>query len=132
MRQGKGDYWSRYSVREMLLNPKYTGYMAWNRRAPKKGGKVNPPEAWVWSAEPAHEPIVSREMFEAAMGTARTRQGSRNGADANVAPPGTKRSYVLRSSVVCHLCDGRMFGKTRHGTPLLLVPAGRQPGEHRS
>lgn len=80
----------------MLLNPKYTGYMVWNRRATKKGGKANPPEAWVWSAEPTHEPIVSREMFEAAMGTARTRQGSRNGADANVAHPHTKRSYVLR------------------------------------
>jgi hypothetical protein len=70
------DHWSRYSVREILLNPKYTGYMVWNRRSTKKGGKVNPPETWVWSAEPTHEPIVSREMFEAAMGTARTRQGS--------------------------------------------------------
>lgn len=52
------DRWSRYSVREILLNPKYTGYMVWNRRA-TKGGKVNPPELWVWSAEPTHEPIVA-------------------------------------------------------------------------
>jgi site-specific DNA recombinase len=105
------NYWSRYSAREILLNPKHTGYMVWKRRATKKGGKVNPPEAWVWSAEPTHEPIVSREMFQAAMGTARARQGSRNGADANVAHPDTKRSYVLRSLVVCHLCGGRMFSK---------------------
>lgn len=67
-------------------------------------------------------------MFEAAMGTARTRQGSRNGADANVAPPDTKRSYVLRSSVVCHLCDGRMFGKTRHGNPYYSCQPGRSRG----
>jgi site-specific DNA recombinase len=123
------DYWSRYSAREILLNPKYTGYMVWNRRATKKGGKVNPPEAWVWSAEPTHEPIVSREMFEAAMGTARTRQGSRNGADANVAHPDTKRSYVLRSLVVCHLCGGRMFGKTRHGNPYYSCQPGRSRGK---
>jgi site-specific DNA recombinase len=76
-----------------------------------KGGKVNPPEQWVWSAEPTHEPIVSREMFDAAMATARARQGSRGGAGRNVAHPDTKRSYVLRSMVVCHLCDGKMFGK---------------------
>lgn len=62
------------------------------------------------------------------MGTARTRQGSRNGADANVAPPDTKRSYVLRSSVVCHLCDGRMFGKTRHGNPYYSCQPGRSQG----
>lgn len=37
------------SVRDNLRNPKYTGYMVWNRRAAKKGGKVNSPEAWVWS-----------------------------------------------------------------------------------
>ena len=67
-------------------------------------------------------------MFEAAMGTARTRQGSRNGADANVAPPDTKRSYALRSSVVCHLCDGRMFGKTHHGNPYYSCQPGGSQG----
>jgi hypothetical protein len=29
------DHWSRFSVREILLNAKYTGYMVWNRRARK-------------------------------------------------------------------------------------------------
>jgi site-specific DNA recombinase len=28
--------------------------MVWNRRATKKGGKVNPPSAWVWSPAPTH------------------------------------------------------------------------------
>lgn len=31
-------------MRDILFNPKYTGYMVWNRRATKRGGKVNPPE----------------------------------------------------------------------------------------
>ncbi len=39
--------WSGSAVRDILTNPKYTGYMVWNRRATKSGGKVNPPEDWV-------------------------------------------------------------------------------------
>lgn len=37
------DVSSRSSVREILLNPKYTGYMVWNRRARKKGGSTTLP-----------------------------------------------------------------------------------------
>jgi len=46
--------WSGSAVRDVLHNPKYTGYMVWNRRATKSGGRVNPPSAWVWSDEPTH------------------------------------------------------------------------------
>lgn len=52
--------WGRSSVWEILRNPKYTGYQVWNRRARKRGGKANPPEEWIWSEEPAHEPLVSQ------------------------------------------------------------------------
>jgi DNA invertase Pin-like site-specific DNA recombinase len=62
--------WGRSSVWEILHNPKYTGFMVWNRRQRKRGGKINPPEAWVWSEEPAHEALVSREMFDKANLTA--------------------------------------------------------------
>jgi hypothetical protein len=42
------------AVREILINPKYTGYMVWNRRATKTGsGKHNPPSEWVWHSQPA-------------------------------------------------------------------------------
>ncbi len=40
-------------------------------------------------------------------------QGSRHGSRANVVHPETKRSYVLRSFVVCEMYGGRMFGKSR-------------------
>ena len=43
----------------------------------------------------------------------RLRQGSRGGAGPNAAHRQTKRSYLLRSYLVCDLCDRRMFGKTR-------------------
>src|SRR6266508_4126057 len=60
------DCWGYSAVLEILRNPKYTGYMVWNRRASKKGGRHNPPEAWIWSPQPTHQPIVSRELFAAA------------------------------------------------------------------
>jgi len=58
--------WSRSSVWEVLRNPKYTGYQVWNRRALKKGhNRTNPAETWIWSEEPAHPAIVSREDHDA-------------------------------------------------------------------
>jgi len=107
--------WSGSAVREILHNPKYTGFMVWNRRATKQGGRVNPPSAWVWSAEPTHEALVSREMFEQAALVSQTKRNSRAAAGPNTAHRQTKRGYLLRSYVRCGVCDQRMFGKTRHG-----------------
>ena len=98
--------------------PKYTGYMVWNRRASKKGGQHNPASDWVWSPQPRHEPLVTRDLFEAASPVGRRRQGSRTRAGAN-SHPQTSRSYPLRSYVFCDLCDRRMFGKTATSTPTM-------------
>jgi site-specific DNA recombinase len=112
--------WTGSAVREILCNPKYTGYMVWNRRRyPRPGrrtGKVNPPTEWTWSPTPTHEPLVTRELFDAAspVAAARGRQGSRTGAAPNTHPQ-TKRSYLLRSYVIHDACSRRMFGKTRKG-----------------
>ena len=110
--------WTKTSVLELLANPKYTGYMVWNRRKrsrPERGipGRVNLPGEWVWSRHPTHEPLVTRALFDAAVPVARLRRGSRTGAGANHAHPETSRSYLLRSYVVCDICGRRMFGKTR-------------------
>jgi hypothetical protein len=106
------DCWGYSAVLEVLRNPKYTGYMVWNRRASKKGGRHNPPEAWIWSPQPTHQPIVSRELFAAAQRVAPQRRGSRSGAGLNRHPQ-TRRSYPLRSLVTCALCGRRMRGKLR-------------------
>ena len=103
----------------MLDNPKYTGYMVWNRRKrsrPERGvrGRVNPPAEWVWSPQPTHEPLVTKALYEAASPIGRLRRGSRSRSGANTAHPQTKRTYVLRSYLRCDLCQRRMFGKTRH------------------
>jgi site-specific DNA recombinase len=107
--------WSGSAVRDILTNPKYTGYMVWNRRATKSGGRVNPPSAWVWSEQPTHEPLVSRDTFEAAARVAQIRRGSRTEAGPNSAHRHTRHGYLLRSYVRCGGCEQRMFGKTRHG-----------------
>jgi site-specific DNA recombinase len=107
--------WSGSAVRDILTNPKYTGYMVWNRRATKSGGRVNPPSAWVWSEQPTHEPLVARETFEQAAQVAQIRRGSRAEPGPNTAHRHTRHGYLLRSYVRCGGCDQRMFGKTRHG-----------------
>ena len=119
--------WTGSAVREILANPKYTGYMVWNRRASKKGGQHNPAADWVWSPQPRHEPLVTRDLFEAASPVGRRRQGSRTRAGAN-SHPQTSRSYPLRSYVICDLCDRRMFGKTRHQHAYYACQLG--PGRH--
>lgn len=59
-------------MREVLTNPKYTGYMVYNRRSTKHGNKTNPASAWVWSPHRVHEPLVTRERFEQAQAVAVT------------------------------------------------------------
>jgi site-specific DNA recombinase len=85
--------------------------MVWNRRATKKGGKVNPPEQWVWSSELTHEPIVPKELWEG--GQTQTRRGSRSSNEPN-SHPRAATSYVFRSFVFCDLCGNRMIGKTKN------------------
>lgn len=104
--------WGRSSVYEILRNPKYTGFMVWNRRATKQGGKLNPPEDWIWSPGLTHEPIVTLETWRAANELGNVRQGSRDGSGPNVKHPQTRRTYILRSYVSCELCGNRMIGKT--------------------
>jgi hypothetical protein len=110
--------WTKTSVLDLLANPKYTGYMVWNRRKRSRPerhvpGKVNPPSEWVWSPRPTHEPLVTKTIFDAATPISRLCQGSRGGAGPNTAHRQAQRSYLLRSYLVCDLCNRRMFGKAR-------------------
>ena len=121
--------WSRSSVWEVLRNPKYTGYQVWNRRARKKGhNRMNPPEVWVWSEEPAHPAIVSREEYDAVQARARANERSRQGVPATVARPTAKRDYLYRGLLRCGICGLRIWGNRRRNTTYYSC----QPSHQRS
>lgn len=99
-------FWAKSTVWDILHNPKYTGYQVWNRRARKRGGKQNPPEAWIWSDEPAHEPLVSKEMLERAAlkGISNDNRAQKRENEPSAA------TFVLRSFLRCGICGLRMQG----------------------
>jgi len=111
--------WNAGSVEGILRNPKYTGHMVWNRvtRPGGKGERYNPRDEWVWSEQPTHEAIVTRDMYDAAQLVGQERFGSRPGAGPN-AHPQTRRTYALRSFIYCghDECGRRMAGLTVKGT----------------
>ena len=106
--------WSRSSVWEVLRNPKYTGYQVWNRRARKKGhNRTNPTDAWIWSEEPAHPAIVSREEYDALQARAKANMRSRQGVPATVARPRARNEYFYRGLLRCGICGLRMWGNRK-------------------
>jgi site-specific DNA recombinase len=120
--------WTPSAVREILTNPKYTGFMVWNRRATKDKlhpGKNVPKEQWIISGLPTHEALIDVPTFLAAqqvMAQRAARSGRAphradlDGMAANPHPQ-TKNTYKLRSYVWCTPCRRRMHGHaTRHGT----------------
>ncbi|WP_083896234.1 recombinase family protein [Nocardia jiangxiensis] len=112
-RQRARGAWGKTSVCEVLRNPKYTGYQVFNRRASRsRHGKVNDPVKWVWSTEPAHEPLIPKWMYDELTARRQARRGSRDGNSPNT-HPATRRTYVLRGMVFCG-CGRRMFGTHRH------------------
>jgi site-specific DNA recombinase len=121
--------WSRSRVWEVLRNPKYTGFQVWNRRARKKGhNRTNPPEAWVWSDEPAHEAIVSREEYDAVQSRARANERSRQGVPATIARPTARTEYLHRGLLRCGICGLRMWDNHRRNTTYYSC----QPSHQRS
>lgn len=121
-------HWIPGAIREILVNPKYTGYMVWNRRATKDKqhpGRQNPKDQWVISSKPEHPALISVETFLATqeLTGVRTAQPGRekHRADRDPATPNshpqTRHVYRLRSYVWCVPCQRRMHGhSTRHGT----------------
>ncbi|WP_258904020.1 recombinase family protein [Actinokineospora sp. UTMC 2448] len=108
--------WSKSAVGDILKNPKYTGYQVYNRRARRSRGGTgvhNPPEMWVWSPEPAHEPLIPKWMYDELTILRLAKRGSRDGHEPN-RHPNTTRSYLLRGRVLCR-CGRRMLGHRHRG-----------------
>lgn len=119
-RNGPG--WADSAVRAILRNARYTGHEVFGRQrrdyelidlASPADGHVrrmrwNDPSAWIWSPEPTHEALISRDDW--------TRAQSINAPTKQRAPKASSRPYALGGLVFCASCGHRMHGQTRGET----------------
>jgi site-specific DNA recombinase len=107
--------WSRSVVQAILRNPKYTGYNVWGRHDKSPGTPlIRPRDQWVWSPEPTHSAIVSRELFDmveerAQKNTNAMKAGMPRRAHKQT-KPSARRVYPLRGRVRCSMCGRSMEG----------------------
>jgi site-specific DNA recombinase len=123
-RHRDGRAWSKFAVRAILKNPRYTGRQVWNRQRREEvlldvedvaaGHETklrwNDPDKWIWSVEQAHEPIISSDDFarvQAQMAAGAHRPTNRKARS-------TKRGYVLSGLIRCNCCGRRMQGHWNH------------------
>jgi DNA invertase Pin-like site-specific DNA recombinase len=119
-----GRAWGKSAVRAILGNPRYTGYQVWGRQRRDEvlldvddvaaghtcRRRWNPASEWIWSAEPAHQPLVSRETFQAVQAGMKRASPSK----PRKARP-EARVYPLRGRLRCQLCDRRLQGQWIRG-----------------
>lgn len=109
-------HWSQSSIYSILHNPKYLGYQVWNiqnhqmeKRA--HGPRNHPPDEWIWSSQPTHEALISRELFEAVREVGQRRERCRVENKARNA----KREYLLRGLLTCGACGRRLQARFSEG-----------------
>ena len=120
-----GTGWSYVTVTGILANPKYTGRMVYGRtkntgksqRPGQRKVRAVPVENWIWSPEPTHPALTTRETWKEAQRIGKEHNGVRD-AEVPTRQPG--RRYALRSRIHCAQCGRRMAGMTRQG---------RKPGQ---
>jgi len=91
------------TVTDILHNPKYTGYMVWNRVAENTSGRRNPPQAWVWSPQPTHPAIVARTVDQRRYTYYTCRPAEAHGPRARQLWPDHPKSIAVRED---YLLDG--------------------------
>lgn len=113
-----GQAWTEGAVREILLNPVYTGYEVWGRVRservlvdvdnPALGHRTRKvrttPDQWVFSERPTHPALVSVPDFLEVQGRKTT-------------PSGTAHTYQLTGMLACTPCGRRMEATWSHGNP---------------
>lgn len=133
-----GVAWSKSAIRAILNNPRYTGHQVWNRQRKDEvlidvedvaqGHETvmrwNQESDWIWSPEIAQAPLITAEIYE------RTRQmtATKNPQQTARTPRATQRTYLLRSLIVCGLCNRRMQGSWNNGRAHYRCKASSQAG----
>lgn len=123
-RHRDGRAWSKFAVRAILKNPRYTGRQVWNRQrrdevlldvedvAAGHETKLrwNDPDKWIWSGGQTHEALIDADEFagvQAQMAAGAHRPTPTKGRS-------TARHHVLSGLVRCATCGRRMQGTWAH------------------
>src|SRR6266542_3852293 len=84
----------------------------WGYR-PRTGRGLSGALEWAWWTRATAEPPTTRAQVEAGTPIGKAKKGSRPVSDRNT-HPATRRTYRMRSYVICDLCGRRLYGKTRY------------------
>jgi site-specific DNA recombinase len=114
--------WNATTVYALLANPKYTGHMVYGRRRSTGRRRFHtvPQDQWIWSPEPTHPAIITRQTWDTAQ-TAGAEHASSRDDPGPASHPAARRSYLLRSRCRCRNCKRRMAGR-------LVRPHAGHPG----
>jgi hypothetical protein len=118
--------WTDGAVREILLNPVYTGYSVWGRERterilidpdnPALGNRKQrvhtTPDQWTFSNRPTHPALVSEHDFL----SVQTKRAT---------PANAHHEYRLTGLLACGVCGRRMEGAWSHGNPAYRCRHGR-------
>lgn len=121
----RNDYWQKATIRDIIDNPTYAGYIRWGYRKTSKkmkGGKLTTSRPTPTGQDDyifvkgLHEPIISPELYEQAQKLANERP---------IMPVGYKKEVKspLAGLVICKECGRRMSfrASTTPGKPDYLV-----------
>lgn len=112
--------WSKYAIRVILTNPRYTGHQVWNKQRKDEvlldvenvalgtttKQRWNTKDQWIWSEHPVHDAIVSVEEYQRVQEILAKRA---NGQYSQRLHP-TRRPYAFRGVLFCGYCERRMQG----------------------
>lgn len=115
--------WGQSAVRAILKNPRYTGYQVWARQRKDEvlldiddvaAGHVtkqrwNPEDQWQWSREPAHEPLVSMDDWQAVQDVFAA------GARTSAAKRRRAHDYMLKGMITCNACGRKLVANVVRG-----------------
>jgi site-specific DNA recombinase len=122
-----GIAWSKYAVRAILTNPRYTGRQVWNRQRKDEvlidvrdvalghmtKMRWNDQDEWIYSEEIAHPPIIGDETFRQTQALLTARRGVRGSHK----PHRSKHAYALSGLLFCGVCQRRMQGHWANAAP---------------
>ncbi|MGW4720148.1 recombinase family protein [Nocardia sp. NPDC004260] len=122
-----GAAWSKSAVRAILGNPRYTGYEVWNKQRKQEslidvddvalGHHTrlawNPKKEWVYSDQPAHSALISKDAFE----QTQLRLAARGPQSTGRTTTRRQHPYAFKGLLFHDACGRRMQGNWNHGLP---------------